>query len=114
MNTDSPATTFPQGWVMPELSPADIYYVGQNCTGTPMAKPFTSMALFSNFLYWVPSHLVLYKKVGSMMSSAGSSRSKTTGSCTNALTSMQTFDQLEDSTFRMQFENTKPWTVAIQ
>lgn len=106
--------TFPEAWIMPENPPADIHYVGMNCTGTPMSKPFTVAPLFDNFLYWVPNHQILYRKTGSLSSSVGSTRSRTTGACTNGVMATQIFDQLEDSSLRAQFENTKPWTLVLQ
>jgi hypothetical protein len=114
MRTDNPAPEFPQHYIMSELPPADIYFVGQNCTGTPMAKPWMVAPLYSNFMYWIPGSAVLYLKIGSLSSSAGSIKNKTTGSCTNSVTAPQTFDQLEDSGARLQLENTKPWTITFQ
>lgn len=114
MRTDNPAPEFPQMYVISEQPPADIYFVGQNCTGTPMAKPWTVAPLYGNFMYWIPGTPVLYLKIGSVSSSAGSIRNKTSGNCTNSVIAPQTFDQLEDSGARLQLENTKPWTITYQ
>lgn len=116
MHRDNPSATFPEGWVIPEVSPGTIYYSGGNCTGTPMAKTAVAASygpvLYTNYLYWVPGFAIMYKKVGSASSPALSLRNG--GICTNANTVQQTFDVLADSGFTLQIETTKPWTVVAQ
>jgi hypothetical protein len=116
MHRDNPPASFPEGWVMPEVPPATIYYTGLGCIGTAMAKPAAAASygpvLYSNYLYWVPGYSIIYKKVGSI--SAPGSSLRNNGICVNASTTQQTFDVLADSGFTLQLENTKPWTAAAQ
>lgn len=111
MDTINPSPEFPQGYVMPERPSSDIFFVGQDCTGTPMVKPWAP--LFENLLYWLPGTPITYLKVGSVHTAAGSIRSSG-ADCSNVIVQPQTFLKLEDSGFRIQLENTKPWTLVFE
>ena len=115
MHRDNPDAQFPQGWIMPETSPGTIYYSGSGCIGTalaPAAGQGYGPVLFDNFLYWVPGFQIIYKKTGTVAASASSYR--TNGICTNGFVSSRTWSVLEDSGFRLQLENTKPWTLVVE
>lgn len=117
MHRDNASGTFPEGWVMPEIPPAVIYYSGGSCAGTPMVKPANVASygpvLYSNYLFWVQGYSVIYKKVGTSVSTSSLSN-RTSGICTAASTATQTFEALVDSGYTLQLENTKPWSAAAQ
>lgn len=117
MHRDNAAASFPEGWVMTETPPATIYYSGGSCTGTPMVRPANVASygpvLYQNYLFWVPGFSIIYKKVGTSVSSPALSH-RSNGVCTNASTAQQTFEALTDSGFTLQLENTKPWTAVAQ
>lgn len=112
MHQDSPASDFPEGFIIPENPPSDIYFIGQNCTGTPLVKVPTVDWPFSNFMFWTPGNSTLYLRVGSVSSSAASVRSKSTGNCMNGSTAPQTWIELADSEDHFQMELTKPWALV--
>lgn len=115
----SPASTFPEGWIIPETA-QPIWFTGSNCTGTPMSeKPPTASVLYTNYLYWVPGVNTLYKRAGvsANNTNALSYRLATSpGACSNTSV-VKNFDVLTDSGYSFStgsFDTTKPWTVAVQ
>ena len=115
---DNPSATFPQDWIIPESPEVVIWFTGPSCTGTALVQPTTGFNNFlyssSSFLYNVHGNPVLYKAAGSVLSTATSSLTPSTGGCNTGGLPQQGFTKLVDSGYRMQIENTKPWTMAVQ
>lgn len=114
---ESPASDFPQGWILP-IDPFDfIHYTAPGCTGLPLYKSDTgySNLRYSNYLFHVKGYNVLYKKATNQQggTSSNSKRHPSSGSCMSGDGS-GTYVTLEDTGFRMIIETTLPWEMYTE
>jgi hypothetical protein len=111
---DSPM--FPEDFIVLSKPAPTMYYVSNNCTGTPVLRAPSISSLpytFDNVLYWVPNDTTLWKKTTGDNNTRTFFSVRLGGVCSAQMTTFAGTIGLTNSGFHLNVQNTFPWTMTM-
>ncbi len=107
---------FPQDYIVLSKPAPILYYVSNNCTGTPVMRAPSVNSLpytYDNILFWVPNDTTLWKKGGSDFNTRTFFSVRLAGVCSQQNNTFAGAIGLVSTGWYLNVQGTFPWTMTM-